>query len=322
MWVNNLFEKYIPKNYCREFAEINSNQLPMYIAVIKGLKPTMDDWILLQHYEKFKQACKKYNLKILADCYFVRASEKQIQDAGEFYKKSTTQHVAVPLSTKINPKIHQNPEVHVFISKDEKYLMDSKKYGYYPLVFKKRVIQKPLLAHYRFGKALGYPDCCSREFLTLDLKFNNPYLIMKKTKGEFSYYCNNNTMDFTYFLIHFHPCSYNCKHAIKHAKDVEKAIKEEDEWFAEKIKYYLKLPYLIFAEKESYVFEGKLNNKKITYSDFHFLATLQKDKYSEILKKGNNLIEKDDKIIVQKDEDIVGEIKKKRPMDGFVIQYE
>jgi len=301
---------------------MKSNQLSMYIAVIKGLKPTMDDWVSLNQYEKFKLACKKYKLKFLADCYFVRADQEQMKNGGESYKRSTTQHIALPLSTRIDPAIHANPEDHVFISKHEKYLIDAKKYGYYPVLFKKRLMQRPLLAQYRFGKILGYPDCCSREFLNLDLRFNNPYLIMKKTRGEFSYYCNNNTMDFTYFLIHFHPCSYNCKETIRHAKEVEKAIREEDELFANRIKHYLKLPYLIFSEKKCYVFEGNLHNKKIVYTDFHYISLLQKDEYSEMLKKGNNLIEKDNEIIIQKDDVVVGEIKKERPMDGFVIQYE
>ena len=78
-----MFEKYIPKKFCREFVDIKgySSQLAVIMATVKEAKPCMDDWVSVDKYEQYRKACKKYGLYVVPDAIFKMVPRSQV--AGE-----------------------------------------------------------------------------------------------------------------------------------------------------------------------------------------------------------------------------------------------
>ena len=311
--------QYIPKQFCNDYVRLKgSNQLPMFMAVVKGIKPLMDDWIQADKYQEFKKMCAKYGLRVEPDWVFIQVSEKLINKAIDSDRLSTTKFYGMPYTSKIN-----SGGVHVFISKSEENLKEAHKFGWYPLIVSGRSLHKPFIDHLRFGKVLGYPDCCIdffRDFNNHNL-YNHLYETYKNTEGEPNFLRNSLFMDFTYSLIHHIPCSYTCKKTIKSAEELLREIEKEEPEFAEKIKYNLRLPLLVFEEKNIYVFEGERKNNRIYYSNFSFLGRQEDNKYQTILERGNNIVVKKDKIDVLKEDLILFSISKKKEENGFLMQF-
>jgi len=315
-----MFEPYKPKKFCKEYVNIltTSNQLPMFMAVVKGVKPLMDEWVPVNKFQEFKQMCKSYGLICQADCIFQEPNEEQLTTAVDGNTLTTTKALGVPYSTAV-----KEGRVHAFISKSSEQINKAHRFGWYPIIAGNRVINKPFVDFLRFGKVLGFPDCCIDFFKKYNnwKIYNHPYEILKNTKGKPSYYCNNILMDFNYFLIHHHPCSFNCKSTIRLAKEVEKAIKEEEPEFAEKIKEYTKLPLLVFREKKSYIFRGKIENNKIMYNDICFIGDRRDNIYEEYFRNGN-MAKVGDSIEIYNNEELVFRITKESEPYSFILNFE
>lgn len=312
-----MLDAYIPENFCKEYTLLKPSQLPMFMATVKGVKPLMDDWIPIQQYGLFKQICKKYKVYQVPDCIFVKPTEEQVRNAIDGHTLTTTKFLGMPFN-----KDAKSGEVHVFISKSKKTISEAHKYGWYPVIVRGRAIQKPFVDHMRFGKLLGYPDCCI-DFFRLNNKagVSHLYTSFKNTAGEPSYYCNNSVMDFNYSFIHHIPCSFNCKNTIKLAKEIEKAIAEEEPEFARKIVNYLKKPLLVFGERNMYLFDGESSKNKIRYENFYFLGREEDNKYRDRLKLGNSLKVSDSTIEIYSDNQFISEIKKEGEEDGFILNF-
>lgn len=307
---------HISKGFCRDYGLIKPSQLPMFMAVVKGVKPLMDDWVSIRKYKEVLKICKKYNLIVEPGQMFIKPTEEQLKTAVGSETLTTTKFLGIPF----NPNAKEG-EVHIFISKSKEQIKEAHKFGWYPLIIRNRVIKKAVIDNLRFGKILGYPDCCIKFFA-----FHNreglcqPYETLKNTKGELSYYCNNIPMDFNLFLIHHHPCSFNCKKTIKLAKEVENAIEEEPE-YAGKIKEFLKKPLLVFGEKNSFVFDGQIKNNKLHFKKYYFLGNEQNDKFSDKLNRADCIEVKNESINLYQQGELIEEYKKQAEHDGFILQF-
>jgi hypothetical protein len=281
----------------------------------------MDDWIPLEKYFSFKKMCEKYELVVMADWIFVKVEEKLIKNSIDSSRLNTTKFYGMPFSEKLQI---DKATVHLFISKSEENLINAKKCGWYPLIINGRSLHKPFIDHLRFGDSLGYPECCIKFYRDFNnhLVYNNLYQTYKNTKGKPNYLCNCLFMDFTYSLIHHIPCSFNCEKTIENSKKVLEKIEEEEPKFAKEIKHYLMLPALVFEEKDIYIFEGKINENNLEYSSFIFIGRKEDDKHSKILEKGDNLVVHEKRIDIFKDKKLVESIQKKKPENGFLLQFE
>jgi len=309
---------YPIKSICKELADLGIGQFPLVIGTVYGIKPLFDTWIPIQAYNKLKIACKNYDLFCQPDCMFVEPTKKELATSIGAIFLTTTKFKGLPF----DPNLKEGM-VHVFISKYRKSIFNAHRFGWYPLIIRKRVIDKPFIDHLRFGEVLGYPDCCI-EFFNSFNKFgmSTPYESYKKTKGTLSYYCNNILNHIGYSYIHHHPCSFNCKKTIDLAKQTEEVILEKEPDYAHEIRKALKLPIINFAEKISYVFEGKIKNGYLYYSKFKFIGHPRDDKYRIMFCQGNRIKVKDDEIIIYNDNKLVQTIKKKRPFDGFLLEFD
>jgi hypothetical protein len=309
---------YRPKEYCKEYAEISCGQLPQLIAVRKGLKPVIDELIPIEKYQEFKSVCSKYGLKMKPGWGYVEVAESRILDSIDGDKLTTTKYFGFPFSGK-----QKEGFVRVFIAKDEENIKLAQRFGWYPLVVKGRAIIKPFIDYLRFGKVLGYPECCVDFFKRYNdhSKFSNLYETYKNTNGELNYLCNCLFFDFTYSLIHHIPCSYNCKDTIKYAGALLKEIQNEDPDFAAKIEYYQKLPFLVFGEKNIYAFEGHSKGNEIHYTKSMYIGRPIDKKFGKEIEQGNHMIIEDEKIEIFKDNNLICKIDKEKPEDGFMLQF-
>ncbi len=280
------FEPFYPKSFCRDFIEIkgNSLQLVMYMAMVLGLKPLMDDWIEERQLKVFAKLCKKYGLHLKVDCLFKSVRKELIKDkivGGQ----TLTSTVCYGLPKGVDAKAR----VHVFISKDKNLL---KRGMWYPLIIKNRVVWPPRSDLLNYGFVLGYPDCCIKFFR----KYNNwnyyshLYQAYRKSR-RYSYLCSPLLKDEYHSYIYHMPCSFDCKKTIERASKLRKEIMKREPEFIKIMDERLKLPFLVFYEKKIYAFTGYLvSDKELRYSKVHFVnAEKERNSYMEKLLKGNRL---------------------------------
>ena len=325
-----IIKPYIPKNFGKDYYKLRGSiQYPMFLATALGVKPCFDDWVPVQDYNKFVEACAKYNLVVEPDAIF-------ITDRGD--KKSIVGGDNITTTFAYGKRFtgeDTEGKVHVFVAKTKDITSKAKKFGWYPLVINNRLINKPFIDHFRFGKCLGFPDCCIDFFRRFNnwRMYSHPYETYKNTpkimgKAKGSYHCNNFLMDHTYFFIHHLPCSYRCKNTIELAKKVEEKIDEVEPDFVEKTTELLKRPFLVFGEKNFVIFEGQLSKNKsdfiLEYEDCQYLTNYARPEESvdffDSIKEGNKIVVEDKKLIIKYNDSILKTIEKKP--EWFVIDFD
>ncbi len=264
-----MMEQYKPKRFGKEYVHLkNSDQYPMFAATALGVKPSYDDWIDISVFEDFRKVCRDYGLHVETDVVFRTPDFRKDDIIGS--KNITT---TFQVGDRFTPET-KDGTVHVYVSASKKNAMAAKRFGWYSVVIKNRSTNKPFVDHLRFGKALGFPDCCVDFFM----RYNNwniyshPFEAYKNTKrmdnrASGSYYCNNFLMDNTYFFIHNIPCSYRCENTISYARKVEEKLAKVEPGFVKKVQAILKRPLLVFGERNFMMFDGKMKGDSITYKD-------------------------------------------------------
>jgi hypothetical protein len=216
--------------------------------------------------------------------------------------------------------------VHVIVSKDRETALRAKKFGWYSVLIGNRSINKPFVDHLRYGRLLGFPECCV-DFFRLYNNWNiysHPFETYKNTPGGTgSYYCNNILMDQTSFFIHHLPCSYRCGATIEYARRLEKAFQEiEPEW-VERTVELLKKPVMIFGEKNFIIFDGKIEGNTIEYEDCLYFDNLARPEerisFFPIV-KGGCRIKMDGEIMIANSEGAEAHVQKKDTW--FMIGFE
>jgi hypothetical protein len=322
-----MFEQFLPKKFCREFVEIKgySGQLVMIMATIKGIKPCMDDWIQADRFHLYRKICKRYGLFVKPDTIFrvVKKTDVPLNVIGR-QRLTTTTAFGLPLN-----KPENNSAVHVFVSRTKNNLERAFENGWYPLIIKNRVIDKPLIDVYKFGYDLGYPKCCVTFFQERNNwnKYSYLYEILKNTSGsKYHFLCNPFTKDVTYSYIYHMPCSYNCEATINLAKRIRSAIYEEDPGLVRKIDEHLKLPLLVFYERKFYAFEGSIINKRVYYKNVYFIGQMPENNlYGIDLEKGDCVFLEGKDVVILKKGKLIKKIKWQRmnfaPEFPFIIQF-
>ena len=310
------FQPFYPRNFCREFIEIkgNSLQLVMFMAMVLGRKPFMDDWIEEKQLKAFTKMCKKYGLHLKVDCLFKSATKEAVKDRVVGGKTLTsTVYYGLP------KEVSTEARVHVFISKDKKLL---KRGMWYSLIIKDRVIWAPRADLLNYGFTLGYPECCIKFFR----KYNNwqfySYLYQTyKNSRRYSYLCNPLLKDDYYSYIYHMPCSFDCKKTIKCVGGLRQEIIKREPEFIKIMNERLKLPFLVFYEKKIYAFQGHLiSSEELHYSKVCFVnAEEERNTYMEKLSRGNKLKVNGRRVDIYKGKDKVAVIDVS--MSGFAPEF-
>lgn len=312
-----LIEPYTPK-FGREYFDLKGPaQFPMFMATALGVKRTYDDWIQHDKYEQFCKICDKYGLHVEPDVIF----QKPRSDENIIGKENVTTTYFVGRKFKKDVQ----GEVHVLVSKNKEDAIQTKKYAWYGIFINNRCYNKPFVDHMRFGKMLGFPDCCVdffRRYNNWQL-YSHPYEAYKATKGRGSYLCNNFLMDNALFLIHHIPCSYQCETTKALAKKVENAFRKVEPGIVEKTIKLLKKPLLVFGERNFIVFDGTLDSDEIRYKDCEYISNPARPelefRHMDELRKGDR-IKMHDKVQIFKGETLLIEADKKDVW--FMIGFE
>lgn len=323
-----MFETYIPKKFCREFVRIkgHGSQLTMIMATVKGIKPVMDDWIRVDRYNEYRRICRRYGLFTRPDTIFnvVEGNSISIDVVGRG-RLTTTKAFGFPFNNKLN----KNGSIHIFISKSKDKLENCFENGWYPLIIKNRVIDKPLIDAFKFGYDLGYPECCVDFFQKYNnwYKYSYLYETFKNTpEGEYNYLCNPFTKDITYSYVYHMPCCYNCKATFNLAKRIKESIDKEEPGFVKEIDKYLRLPLLVFYERKFYAFDGEIKNKRLYYKSVYFIGQMPENNlYETDLRKGNCVFIEDKDVVILKKGKLIKRIKWQKkdfaPEFPFIIQF-
>lgn len=314
---------YVPKSFCREFTDIkgNSLQISMYMALVLGHKPLMDDWIHHDKLVQFKRICRQYKIHIREDAVFLNINKSNIPAfvIGKDSLTSTSAYGA-PLNAA------NSGEVHVFLSMNRSLL---KKGMWYPLIAKDRVIFQPRADSLNYGHVLGYPDCCIKFFRKFNNWFKYSYLyeIYKNTKQGPSFLCNPFLKDMVYSYIYHMPCSYDCKDTIRLAGNLRKDIKKREPDFVRFADTYLKMPFLVFCERKVCCFDGDVVAANvIRYRKAHFVKPdISKDIYGADLSKADMLELRGREILLSRNgkpyKTIVVPLSDFAPEYPFIIQF-
>lgn len=283
------------KNYVVQRYAPVSGSLTDIIAVKSGIKPVARLSCLERHYSSIKKTFGNEGLR-------VEISEKAL-----------------------------GSEHYLYLSKSAGMARDAKKHDYSFRYhgMSAEEIKRNLL---RFGKILGYPECCS-EFLAdnMDLPAKN-FPDKFVPKNEISFYFNNLLNGFSNHSLSFHqPCSYNCRASGKYLKGIYRAVMREEPRFREELDRYLKYPYMVIFNPEfqfsnawetrkGFCFDGYVKNNTIHYGDSVFFRTEypeydndvtddEIEKLKTAISMGNKVMFGKNSVYVHRDNGLLGEFK-------------
>jgi hypothetical protein len=237
----------------QEYSEIRGGfgQVTGFLAVWKGVKPVLDDWIPTARLDDFRVFAKALGLHTFVDSAFhFIADESAARTVVGGDKLNTTRALGLP---PWNPGT--NSYAHVFVARDPTWLRVAEARGWYALVVDDRVIEKPWIDHYEFGKALGYPECCRRFFAFHNEWHTNNSLYQAARSTRAPRRECNTLMKHSGFSYGWHlPCSFDCGETIELASRVRAAVAEEGPELAEFVDDLLGRPFLFLSEWESFGF--------------------------------------------------------------------
>jgi hypothetical protein len=254
-------------------------------AVLCGVKPAADVWITQALVPDFRLLAKQWGLSFHIDPHFDRFDERAIRASNAQF--GTTR--AAIAKTKDG-----RAEAHIFIAKSSQALGETVAAGWYPLVIDNSIVEKNVADHVRFGRALGYPECCIRFFRRRNHWFydNTPYAAYRNTRGSANLLSNGLPRNTAFALIAHMPCSFACSETIRQAEKVLSFIRSEAPLYAEHIVRRLSLPMLSLSELRLFAFNGTLvNSNRIEYDAVEPLnPTTQEDLLLKALRNGTACI--------------------------------
>ncbi len=266
----------------------NTGQLLQFMAVVAGIKPVLDDWIAVERLEQFLQLATDFGLIYEIDSFFEFIEDvSATKDIIGGDKLNTTRarghfpDLKVPVGA-----------AHVFLARDQEWLMKAVACGWYTLVIDGRILDKPWIDHYLFGQYLGYPVCCRRFFAYHnDWNRDNSYYQSYRASAKPLFLCNTLLKHAGLsYAVHI-PCSFSCSATQDYASQVRMVVSEASRPLVNQIDTLLQLPYLILSEWEAYGLVGKADKDgRINYQDVFLVPTNRPDlTLYRALKSGNSI---------------------------------
>lgn len=275
------FARYVPQSFCREYVEIrgSSVQLSMFMSLVLGIKPLMDDWVDFTRLDDYLRMCRALGLHVRVDSAFLDIPREQVA-AHVVGREALSSTIALGFPRGVAEsgaldglfaELGHRPTYHVFVSRERELL---KRGMWYPLVVRGRIIWPPYIDVLKYGAVLGYPACCVRFFRERNDWARYSFLaeINRRSLGKPAHFlCNPLTKDCTYSYIYHMPCSWHCQATRALAQRLRQAIAAEEPQFVEEIDRHLLLPALVFYERKHYVFVGEcVGPRALRYSQVFY----------------------------------------------------
>ncbi len=291
------------KGIMKDIVEMRGSELqvPQYIAVLAGIRKSLDDWVPAPLLPKFLTTAKRLGLFVKINCSFKSFnSSYDILGAGVV---PTTQSFGILLSE----TSFQDPDttVHVFVSSKKSCAEAALASGWYSLAINNKMINKPRIDHTRLGLAFGYPECCVNFFSKYNDWTTLNCLAEAAKRSEKFCWETNNLAKHTPFMTTFHlPCSFDCKHTISYSNNLLVELRKHDKDFAENTRYFMRQVYLSISEVVYYLLLGAkyISKDRVRYREALYVGGKNHlDSISDILSKGNELRIENGNIVVLKD---------------------
>lgn len=260
------FEKYLPESFCREFVEIrgNSIQLTLFMSLVLGIKPLMDDWVPRSRLPEYLEMLERYGVHHRVESMKVMLPRERVAEAVGAETLTSTIALGLP------PDADFEGMVHLFLSRDRALLQHGM---WYPVIVKGRVIWPPHADVLKYGRYLGYPPCCVKYFRQWNdwKRYSFLYEIHRNSEGARPHLlCNPLTKDATYSYIYHMPCRWDCPATVELAGRLRAGILEREPELVRRIDRHLAMPALVFYERKHFVFEGTLEGHRLDYSAVHY----------------------------------------------------
>lgn len=247
-----------------------------------GLDNSATKDILLAH-DGVKPSCRVY-----IDDSKLNKSKKLFQKHGLFLASSEFRHSGPAEKGKggFSDKRKRVPLGHgglrcYYISKTKKISEEAKKHEY-------------MKDHEKFGRILGYPDCCVRFFRDISMKINrNGFVsdVMGRTRGKPPYDFRNNFISqyFGFSLLSHFPCSFNCRNSARLAEKYFSVIRSYSKEWAQKFTDYQKSAILFTEDAGIFLLKEFSLEKNILKYDSLKMRTTLENGISKKLGEGDNI---------------------------------
>ncbi|HKE18336.1 MAG TPA: hypothetical protein VKB80_25835, partial [Kofleriaceae bacterium] len=229
----------------------NERQLSQYVAVMAGVRRSLDDWIDIEAFAAYDALMRQLGLVALPDCLFQVLPGHDI--AG--IECAPTTRAA---GARFRPG-HAPPgsRVHVILSSRADWAQETLAAGWYPLAIGDRLVLKPLIDHDRFGRAFGYPSCCVSFFLQHnDWPRQNTLAEALRSSRQVRWQANCLAKSSPWMLIFHMPCAFDCPGTHDYATGTLDAIRDLDADYARRIEEYLRQMVLSINERTAFALRG------------------------------------------------------------------
>lgn len=289
----------------------NALQIAQYVAVIAGLKRSIDDWIPWSQIEAYQRIAAKLGLTCVLDCIFAQLPKTRLPFGSEW--APTTRNLGRALSEEQIAQIitgnksntlesslgvKADDQIHVVLAQRPESAAETLGAAWYPLVINNRVVYKPNIDSYRLGAALGYPKCCVKFFMEHnDWPRQNQYAESAKVSSSFSWKANCLAKNTPWMLIFHMPCAFDCPATLEYSTLLLREIRGFDPHRADSIEKYLKQTIFVCNERLAFTLlsakqheDGRTSYKGVkSLQQFIRLRDPQHDRYVEALNAGDSL---------------------------------
>ncbi len=313
----------LPSYFDRNYAPF-CGSLPDIIAVIAGIKPLT--WV---NFSEKNGACLKF-IEFVGK-HGVLTMENR--NEGILNGKISTRK-------KVSAKAGAKTTKRLYLSKSKK-ILDSYRFGDPDSDFGKsgRPPENKMAALGRFAEDLGYPECCSGNYLKNGQRravfsYKSPPL-----ENRAPFFLNNFLHSISNYYLSFHlPCGLECGKTEIYNKKIFNAIRKLEPAFAARLRHVLTMPLLVWFNKSKMpfddrlivLFEGSCRGNVITYSECFLLRTgySNNERFGEDLlqgllrlKDGDKLKNTKDKIYVYKKGKVRHVIEKQSENEGLLFHF-
>ena len=165
--------------------------------------------------------------------------------------------------------------------------------------------------HEKFGRLLGYPECCVKFFLNYELlasQLHNDFTLITLAKSQFQSFpwmLNFSCSFFDAKLISHYPCSFQCKHSLEIAERRFNLLEKHSQEIASEIKNILKTLVIYDDDTGVHVFKQikETSPRNISYDGVLLTSPntihnlFQQGNNIQILDKHRFILGKDDELI-------------------------